>query len=89
MLEGLVICKSGYKINQNDFDGTKKALSKSKKKQKVRKNVLVENYNDVKKNPDFEDNYFSEIAEGIHKISHYSSRTRKSYAILIDLFMKI
>ena len=32
MHEELVICKSGYKINQNDFDGTKKALSKSKKK---------------------------------------------------------
>ena len=31
----------------------------------------------MKKNPDFEENYFSKTAEGIHKISHYSIRTLK------------
>ena len=37
----------------------------------------------MKKNPDFEDNYFSEIVEGIQKDGHYSIRILKGscYAV--------
>ena len=33
-------------------------------------NILIEKYKDILENPDFEQNYWSRTAEGIHKIGN-------------------
>ena len=52
----------------------------------MKKNFLFGKYNKVKKNPDFEENYFSKTAEGIHRISHYSIRILKCLCYADTLF---
>ena len=63
-----------YKISEgNDFDKIYEVSSTLKKIN----NILIEKYNDILENPDFEQDYCSRTAVGIYKIGHECIRLRK------------
>ena len=62
-----------YKIYEgNDFEEIYKVLSTLKNKKLKINNTLIEIYEDMLKNPDFEQNYWSRTSTGIYKIGHDS-----------------
>ena len=72
------ICIDVYKIYEgDDFNEIYKVLSLLKNKKLKINNILIEIYKDMIKNPDFEQNYWSQTAKGIYKISHDSIRLMK------------
>ena len=72
------ICIDVYKIYEgDDYDGIYKILSTLKNKKLKINNSLIEIYNDMIKNPDFEQNYWSRTAIGIFKTGHDSIRLMK------------
>ena len=77
LLEGSVKCINGEKWIKVIILMEHKKVIQIKKTTIKKKNVLIENYKTMKKNPDFEQNYYSETAEGIHKVSQYSIRIMK------------
>ena len=72
------ICIDIYKIYEgNDFDEIYKVLSSFKNKKLKINNTLIDIYEDMMKNPDFEQDYWSRTATGIYKIGHDSIRLMK------------
>ena len=72
------ICIDIYKIYEgNDFDEIYKVLSTFKNKKLKINNTLIDIYEDMMKNPDFEQDYWSRTATGIYKIGHDSIRLMK------------
>ena len=72
------ICIDVYKIYQgDDYDEIYKVLSTLKNKKLKLNNILNEKYKDLLENSDFEQNYWSRTAKGIHKIGHDSIRLMK------------
>ena len=72
------ICIDLYKIyDGNNYDKINKVLSTLKNKKLKINNKLIEIYKDMLKNPDFEQNYWSETATGIYKIGDDSIRLMK------------
>ena len=72
------ICIDIYKIYEgNDFDEIHKVLSTFKSKKLKINNTLIDIYEDMMKNPDFEQDYWSRTATGIYKIGHDSIRLMK------------
>ena len=72
------ICIDVYKIYEgDDYDEIYKVLSTLKNKKLKINVILIEKYKDLLKNPDFEQNYWSQTAKGIYKIGHDSIRLMK------------
>ena len=72
------ICVDLYKVyDGDDYDEIIKVLSTLKNKKLKINNILIENYKDMIKNPDFEQNYWSRTATGIYKRGHDSIRIMK------------
>ena len=72
------ICIDLYNIYEgNDYDEIFKVLSSLKNKKLKTNNTLIEIYEDLLKNPDFEQNYWSKTASGIYKNGHDSIRLMK------------
>ena len=72
------ICIDVYKIYEgDDYDEIYKVLSTLKNKKLKINNTFIEKYNDMRKNPDFEQNYWSRTSTGIYKIGHDSIRLMK------------
>ena len=61
----------------NDYDEIYKVLSILKNKKLKINNILIEKYNNMLENPNFEQNYWSITAEGFYKIGHDSIRLMK------------
>ena len=49
-----------------DFDNIFEVLSTIKNKKLKLKNILIEKYKDMLKNPDFEQDYWSRTAQGVY-----------------------
>ena len=72
------ICVDLYKIYEgDDYDEIYKVLSTLKNKKLKINTILIEKYEDLLKNPDFEQDYWSRTAVGIYKIGHDSIRLMK------------
>ena len=72
------ICIDVYKIYKgNDYDEIFKVLSTLKNEKLKINNTLIEIYKNMLANSDFEQNYWSRTAKGIHKIGHDSIRLMK------------
>ena len=72
------ICVDVYKIYEgNDYDDIYKVLSTLKNKKLKINNTLIEIYEDMLKNRDFEQTYWSRTSTGIYKIVHDSVRLIK------------
>ena len=72
------ICIDLYMIyNGNEYDEIYKGLSTLKNKNLKIHNILIEKYKDMLKNPDFEQDYWSQTASGIYKIGQDSIRLMK------------
>ena len=72
------ICIDLYKIYEsNDYDEIYKILSTLKNKKLKINNILTEKFKDLLKNPDFEQDYWSETAIEVYKIGHDSIRLMK------------
>ena len=56
----------------NDYDEIYKVLSTIKNKNLKINNILTEKHKDLLKNPNFEQDYWSQTAQGIDKIGHDS-----------------
>ena len=54
----------------NDYDEIHKVLSTLKNKKLKINNILFEKYKNMLKNPNFEQDYWSQTAKGIYKIGH-------------------
>ena len=72
------ICVDVYKIYEdNDHDKIFETLSTLKNKKLKINNIIIEKYQDMLENQDFEQNYWSRTAEGVYKIGHDSIRLMK------------
>ena len=72
------ICVDVYKIYEgDDFDEIYEALSELKNKKLRINNILIEKYNNMLENLDFEQDDWSRTAKGIYKIVHDSIRLMK------------
>ena len=72
------ICVDEYKIYESDdYDEIYKVSSALKSKKLKINNTLFEIYKDIKKNSDFEQDYWSRTAQGVYKIGHDSIRMMK------------
>ena len=61
----------------NNYDEIYKVLSTLKNNKLKTNNILIEIYKDMIKNPDFEQNYWSQASTGIYKIDHDCIRLMK------------
>ena len=72
------ICIDVHKIYEgDDYNEIYKVLSTLKNEKLKIKNILIEKYKDLFKNPDFEQDYWSRTAQGVYKIGHDSIRLMK------------
>ena len=72
------ICIDVSKIYEGiEYDELYKVLSTLKNKKLKLNNILIENYKDMMKNPNFEQNNYSITSTGIYKIGHDSIRLMK------------
>ena len=72
------ICIDVYKIYEgDDYDEIYEVLSTLKNKKIKINNILIEKYEDMIENSDFEQNCLSRTAKGIYKIGHDSIRLMK------------
>ena len=72
------ICVDLYKIYEgDDYDKIYKVLSTLKNKKLKINNILIEIYEDILRNPIFEQNKYSLISTGIYRIGHDSIRLMK------------
>ena len=72
------ICIDVYKIYEgDDYDELYKILSTLKNKKLKINNILIEIYEDMLKNPNFEQNKYSLTSTGIYKIGNDSIRLMK------------
>ena len=72
------ICVEVYKIYEGDnYDEIYKILSTIKNKKLKINNNIIEIYKDMLKNPNFEQNKYSQPSSGIYKIGHDSIRLMK------------
>ena len=72
------ICVDLYKIyDGDDYDEIYKVLSTLKNKKLKIGNTLIEIYEDMLRNPNFEQNKYSITSTGIYKIGHDSIRLMK------------
>ena len=72
------ICVDVYKIYEGDvYNKIYKVLSTLKNKKLEINNILIEKYEHMLGNPDFEQNHWSRTATGFNKIGHDSIRLMK------------
>ena len=72
------ICVDVYKIYESDdFNKIYEVLSTLKNKKLKKNNILIDNYESMLENSDFEQNYWSRTATGIYKNGHDSIRLKK------------
>ena len=72
------ICVDVYKIYEGDnYNEIYKVLSTLKNKKLKINNTLTEIYNDMLKNPNFEQNKYSLTSTGVYRIAHDSIRLMK------------
>ena len=72
------ICIEVHKIYEgDDYDKIYEVLSKLINKFLKINIILIEKYEDMLENPDFEQNYYSRTATGIYEIGHDSIRLMK------------
>ena len=72
------ICVDVYKIYEGDnYDEIYEVLSTLKNKKLKINNILIEIYEDMIKNPNFEQNKYSITSSGFYKIGHDSIRLTK------------
>ena len=72
------ICVDLYKIYEgNDYDERCKILSTLKNKKLKINNILIEIYEDMLRNPNFEQNKYSITSTDIYRIGHDSIRLKK------------
>ena len=72
------ICIDVYKIYEgHDYDEIFKVLSTLKNKKIKINNIFIEKYEEMLRNPNFEQDYWSGTAVGIYKIGHDSIRLMK------------
>ena len=72
------ICVDVNKIYEgDDYDEIYKILSTLKNKKLKINNTLIEIFEDLLKNPNFEQNHYSITSTGIYRIGHNSIRLRK------------
>ena len=72
------ICIDVYKFYEgNDYDQIYKVLSTLKNKKLKINNILIEKYEVMLLNPNFEQNYWSKSSKGIYKVGHDSFRLMK------------
>ena len=72
------ICIDVYKIYEgDDYNEIYKVLSTLKNKKLKINNILIEKYENMIENSDFEQGYWSRTATGIYKIGHESIRLMK------------
>ena len=72
------ICVDVYKIYEgNVYNEIYKVLSELKNKKLKINNTLIEIYNDMLENPNFEQNHYSIVSTGIYRIGHDSLRLMK------------
>ena len=72
------ICIDLYKIYEgDDYDEIYKVLSTLKNEKLKINNILIEIYEDMLKNPNFEQNKYSLTSTGIYKIGYDSNRLMK------------
>ena len=65
------------KYDGNVYDKIYEVLSTLKRKKLKINNILIEKYKIMLKNPNFEQDYWSQTAESIYKIGHDSIRLMK------------
>ena len=72
------ICIDSYMIyDGDDYNEIYKVLSTLKNKKLKINTILIEKYEDLLKTPDFEQDYWSQTAQGVYKIGHDSIRLMK------------
>ena len=72
------ICVDVYKIYEgDDFNEIYKVLSTLKNKKLKLNNILIEIYEDMLRNPNFEQNKYSLTSTGLYKIGHDSIKLMK------------
>ena len=72
------ICVDVYKVYEgDDFDEIYKVLSTLKNKKIKINNNLIEKYENMLENSDFEQDYWSRTAQGVYKIGHDTIRIMK------------
>ena len=72
------ICVDFYKIYESDdYDKIYEVLSTLKNKKLKINNILIEIYEDMLRNPNFEQNKYSKTSTGIYRIGHDRIRLMK------------
>ena len=68
-----------------NFDEIFEAVTQLKNGKLKIRDTLIEKYEKLLKNPDFEQNHYSKTAKCFWKIGHNSTRLLKSIVFLIDI----
>ena len=72
------MCFDSYKIYEgDDYDEIYKVLSTLKNKKIKINNILIKEYTNMIKNPDFEQDCWSRTSQGVYKKGHDSIRLMK------------